>query len=379
MFRPPAILPPHRVAPMRAPQPASKLVKAESAAAAAEELGKLAKDAVRDSDLVREALRISESRYRRLFETALDGILLLNAETAQIEDVNPYLIGMLGYTREEFLGRKLWEVGPFADIGQSKEMFAEIQASGRVRYEDLPLKSKSGIRIDVEFVSNLYDCEGVKVVQCNIRDISERKVAEGVSLRYLGQLKVALMNTVQVATIISEMRDPYTAGHERRVAALSAAIGTQMLLSDVQVEGLRVAGYLHDIGKISIPTEILAKPGRLSPLELAMVRSHAQASFDVLNTMEWPWPVAQVALQHHERLDGSGYPQGLHGDEILLESRITAVADVVEAMSSHRPYRAALGIEAALAEIERGSGTLYDAKAVAACLQIFREKRFQLG
>jgi PAS domain S-box-containing protein len=140
--------------------------------------GELAREAVRISDLARAALRISESRHRRLFETARDGILLLNAETAQIEDVNAYLIDMLGYAHEEFLGKKLWEVGPFADIAQSKEMFAELQAEGYVRYEDLPLKTKSGDRVEVEFVSNSYDCEGIRVIQCNIRNISDRKDAE---------------------------------------------------------------------------------------------------------------------------------------------------------------------------------------------------------
>jgi PAS domain S-box-containing protein len=346
--------------------------------AAAHALDELARQAVRVSDLARAALRVSESRYRRLFETALDGILLLNAETAQIEDVNPFLIRMLGYSHEEFLGKKLWEVGPFADIAESKEMFAQLQQTGYVRYEDLPLKTKAGVKIAVEFVSNAYDCEGVKVIQCNIRDISERKLAEGVSLRYLEDLKVAMMNTVEVATIISELRDPYTTGHERRVAGIASAIGAELGFDERRQEGLKIAGYLHDIGKVSIPSEILCKPGPLSKLEFELVQGHAQASHDVLNTMQWPWPVAQAALQHHERIDGSGYPQHLKGDEILLEAKILAVADVVEAMSSHRPYRGALGIEAALAEIELGSGTVYDADVAGACLRLFRLKNFPL-
>ena len=347
-----------------------------TSAAAADALRELAREALRISDLAQAALRTSESRYRRMFETALDGILLLNAETAQIEDVNPFLINMLGYSHEEFLGKKLWELGAFTDIAQSKEMFTVLQDKGHVRYEDLPLKKKSGGVVEVEFVSNAYDCDGVRVIQCNIRDISERKAAEGVSLRYLEQLKIALMNTVQVATIISEIRDPYTAGHQKRGAAIAAAIGVELGLSEVQVEGLRVAGSLHDIGNLSIPTEILSKPGRLSTAEMGLVMGHAQIGFDVLNTMEWPWPVAQVALQHHERMDGSGYPNKLMGKDILLESRIMAVADVVEAMSSHRPYRAALGIKAALAEIENGRDKIYDTAAANACLRLFREQNF---
>jgi HD-GYP domain-containing protein (c-di-GMP phosphodiesterase class II) len=186
------------------------------------------------------------------------------------------------------------------------------------------------------------------------------------------------MSTVQVVTTLGEMRDPYTAGHQRRVAEIAVAIGAELGFDARRQEGLRVAGYLHDVGKIRIPSEILSKPGKLSPAEFQLVQGHAQASYDVLKDVEFPWPVAEVALQHHERIDGNGYPQGLKGEAILLEARIMAVADVVEAMSSHRPYRAGLGIEAALAEIERGRGSAYDADTADACLRLFRERHNQL-
>ena len=143
-------------------------------------------------------------------------------------------------------------------------------------------------------------------------------------------------------------------------------------------QGLRVAGLLYDVGKITIPSDILSKPGKLSSIEYRLIQGHAQSSYEILKNVQFPWPVAEVALQHHERMDGSGYPQGLTGDAILFEARIMAVADVVEAMSSHRPYRPALGIEMALAEIERGRATLYDAAVVDACLRLFREGRYQL-
>ena len=174
------------------------------------------------------------------------------------------------------------------------------------------------------------------------------------------------------------MRDPYSAGHERRVADIAVAIGAELGYDARRQEGLRVAGYLHDVGKITIPAEILSKPGKLTSIEYRLIKGHAQAGYDVLNAVEFPWPVAQVALQHHERMDGSGYPQGLRGEAILFEARVMAVADVVEAMSSHRPYRPGLGIEAALAEIERGRGTVYDADVADACLRLFREKQFLL-
>ncbi|MFH1043785.1 MAG: HD-GYP domain-containing protein, partial [Pseudomonadota bacterium] len=212
-----------------------------------------------------------------------------------------------------------------------------------------------------------------------IEDISEKKRAEEQIQRYIEQLRTAFMSTVEVATTLSEMRDPYTAGHERRVAGIAVAIGAELGFDEQRIEGLRVAGFLHDVGKITIPAEILSKPGRLSALEFQLIQGHTQAGYDVLKVVKFPWPVAEVALQHHERIDGSGYPQGLKGDAILLEARIMAVADVIEAMSSHRPYREALGIDAALAEIERGGGSAYDPVVADACLKLFREKRYEIS
>jgi putative nucleotidyltransferase with HDIG domain len=170
-----------------------------------------------------------------------------------------------------------------------------------------------------------------------------------------------------------EVRDPYTAGHQRRVSELGAAIALRMGLGDERAEGVRVAGMLHDVGKITIPAEILSKPGRLTTMEFQLIKGHSQAGFDILETIHFPWRVADIAQQHHERQDGSGYPEGLSGDQILPEARILAVADVVEAMASHRPYRAALGIEVALDEVSSGAGTRYEAAAVEACERVFEE------
>jgi putative nucleotidyltransferase with HDIG domain len=186
------------------------------------------------------------------------------------------------------------------------------------------------------------------------------------------------MNTVEVAMNLSEMRDPYTSGHERRVAEIAVAISAELGFDANRQQGMRVAGYLHDIGKITIPAEILSKPGKLSDIEYSLIKGHAQASYNVLKNVDFPWPVAQVALQHHERIDGTGYPQGLKGEGIIIEARILAVADVVEAMSSHRPYRPGLGLEAALSEIIRGRGTIYDATVVDACVALFKDKNFAL-
>jgi putative nucleotidyltransferase with HDIG domain len=192
-------------------------------------------------------------------------------------------------------------------------------------------------------------------------------------------LRAGLEDTVLAIAATAEMRDPYTAGHERRVADLAAAIAREMGLAERAIEGLRFGAMIHDLGKMKIPAEILVKPSRLSPIEYELIKGHAIAGFDILKDISFPWPVAQMVRQHHERLDGSGYPDGLKDGAILAEARILAVADVVEAMSSHRPYRPGLGIEKALDEIVRGRDAQYDARAVDACLRLFREKAYTLA
>jgi putative nucleotidyltransferase with HDIG domain len=213
-------------------------------------------------------------------------------------------------------------------------------------------------------------------MQCNIRDISDRRGAERLALQYQGEVLQSLHQIVAALVSLNEARDPYTAGHELRVSALASAIATDMQLSPQQVEGIRISGLVHDIGKFTIPAEILTKPTRLSPEELALVRTHAEAGYEALRPIAFPWPVAEAVRQHHERLDGSGYPQGLKGDQISLEARILAVADTVEAMATNRPYRHALGIEAALAIVEAEQGLHYDPEPVAACLKLFRQQGY---
>jgi PAS domain S-box-containing protein len=521
------------------------------------EINSLAINAVADNPAeatpINNALKVSETRYRRIFEAAQDGILLLNAETAQIEDVNPFLITLLGYSHEEFMGKKLWEIGAFKDTALSKEMFDDLQTARYIRYDNLPLKTKDGQFISVEFVSNVYDCNGIDVIQCNIRDNTKRHLAEialrateralqmlsesnvallssmteisllneycriavdaggykmawigladqgadkrvevvaqhghnegylelsqivwsdtkhgngptgrairsgqiqlvenvytdatmlpwrtealkrgyrsiialpfrlpdgdmacltiyGVmcdvwsaperkllqeiandlafgikalrteiaKVQYQSSLRNSLEQTIQVIADTIEERDPYTAGHQRRVAGICSQIALELGLSNERIEGLHLAATIHDLGKIGIPSEILAKPRRLNAIEFNLIKEHPIIGFNILKDVSFPWPIAQIIQQHHELIDGSGYPLGLKGDELLLESKILTVADIVEAMASHRPYRAALGIEAALSEITAHRGITLDAEVVDACLRIFREQGYKI-
>ena len=208
--------------------------------------------------------------------------------------------------------------------------------------------------------------------------LKERERVEDQLKSSLSQQRKANDSVVKAMAMAVEVRDPYTAGHQRRVADIAAEIARIMGLDEDRIQGLRMAGYIHDLGKISIPAEILTKPSKLTDLEFGIIKTHAQVGYDILKSIEFPWPVAQMILQHHERMNGSGYPQGLADDEILLEARILAVADVVESMASHRPYRAALGIDIALEEITKNRGKLYDDDTVTACVQLFKEEKYAI-
>jgi len=193
------------------------------------------------------------------------------------------------------------------------------------------------------------------------------------------KMRIALSATINAMAVTVETRDPYTADHQRRVAALANAIATEMKLPSDQIDGIRMASIIHDIGKISIPSEILSKPTQLTALEYRLIKTHSSSGYSILKDIEFPLPFARIVLEHHERINGSGYPSGLKENQILLESKIVAVADVVEAISSHRPYRAAKGTDTALDEISKNKDILYDADVVDACLRLFREKHYALA
>jgi HD-GYP domain-containing protein (c-di-GMP phosphodiesterase class II) len=242
------------------------------------------------------------------------------------------------------------------------------------------VQSKDGPVRWVELNSHMrFDEKGTYLQEEGvIRDITKRKLAEEQLRQTLDSLRKAFGTTIHVLVSAVETRDPYTAGHQVRSADLARAIATEMGFTKERIDGIRMAGSIHDIGKLSIPAEILSKPTKLTKIEFSLIKEHSQRGYEMLKDVESPWPLAEMIYQHHERMDGSGYPRNLKGDEIIIEARIMAVADVVEAMASHRPYRPGLGIDSALAEIEKNKGTLYDNNIADACLRLFREKGFQL-
>ena len=233
------------------------------------------------------------------------------------------------------------------------------------------------IRNDLEGRIEQRTTDLIKLNEQLKQDIVRRESAEAEVQSTLDKLRSAMGGIVQAMALTVERRDPYTAGHQRRVSDLARGVAAEMALSAHQIDGIRMAGLIHDLGKICVPVEILSKPGQLSEIEHTLIKDHPQVGYEILKEIEFPWPVAQIVLQHHERIDGSGYPAGLCGEDILVEARTLSVADVVEAMASHRPYRPTLGRDMALEEISQNRGVLYDPDVVDACMKLLLEKDFQ--
>ncbi|MBI2509390.1 MAG: PAS domain S-box protein [Betaproteobacteria bacterium] len=325
-----------------------------------------------------EAQREAAEQLNSFVEQSIAGIYIV--QDGKFTYVNPRLAEIFGYASPgEIVGKSPFDLTAPKDRAAVAENIRR-RLAGEVKsisYSFTGLR-KDGIEFDAGVHGSFAIYQGRPAIMGLLQDITERKHAEDQIRRYIERLEQAMRGTIGVVTAIGEARDPYTQGHERRVGEIAASIAAEMGLDPNRVEGIRIAGYLHDVGKIGVPAEILSKPGKLTKAEFELVKDHAQRSYEILKGVDFPWPIAQVAWQHHERLDGSGYPRGLKGGEIILEARVLSVADVLEAMSSHRPYRPGLGIEAALAEIEKNRGKLYDPQVVDSCLRLFREKGYTL-
>ena len=329
---------------------------------------------ITERNKTQDALTKSEERFALAMQAANDGVWDWNMETNDVVFSTRWK-SMLGYAENELENRyETWErlVHP-KDIERAKRTISAYLEGKRSKYEvEFRMRHKDGHWVDILARGNAVRSQEsgnyIRFVGTHV-DLSMQKQAE-VAIRS------ALLGTISAVSKIVEARDPYTGGHEDRVSHLSRAIALEMGLNSDQIEGVTIGAAIHDIGKVQVPAEILSKPGQLSDAEYMVVQAHAETGHNILKGIEFPWPVANVAHQHHERLDGSGYPQGLRGDEICLEARVVAVADVVEAMASHRPYRPALGIEVALEEIKAHRGTKYDENVVDACLTVIIDQDF---
>ncbi len=337
-----------------------------------------------------QALEESEDRFRQLFDAAPDGIVVHDGTAVRF--VNPAALKYFGLP--EGLDISGFKVDDFIhpdSLQTVHERLARLAAGAPTMPPlEVHLKRADGSMWEAEVSSTLVALDGERLVQTTFRDLAERRRTELELARYrtelerlvdertrsLHRVKAELESITAVIARTVELRDPYTAGHQRRVAELSVALAVELGMTDDDVDTIRVAAAMHDIGKVSVPAEILSKPGRFSAIEFELVKTHAQAGFEILSSAELGRPVAEIVHQHHERLDGTGYPRGIAGDQLLPGARVLMVADVVEAMSSHRPYRPAIGQCAALEEISAGRGVRYDPTVVDACLALM-ERGFE--
>jgi PAS domain S-box-containing protein/putative nucleotidyltransferase with HDIG domain len=318
-------------------------------------------------------LREREEWLSTVLKSIGDGIIATDQD-GLITFMNPLAEKMTGWTQDEAHNKSLPDV--FCMEGPSSGKVSRPE-KGRGAGENMLLSRKGG-QVPVEQTSTPI-IDRKKAPRGNVlvfRDIARRKMAERELNESYDRLSRALEGIIRAMSVTIEMRDPYTAGHQRRVSKLACAIARKSGLPETQIEGIRMAGEIHDIGKIYVPAEILSKPSKLTDIEFTIIKTHSQVGYDILKNIEFPWPIADIVVQHHERLDGSGYPARLKGDAILPEANIIIVADVVEAMSSHRPYRPSHGIDKAITEITQNKGVLYDAKIVDHCVQLLKEKDF---
>ena len=330
---------------------------------------------ITERKLTEEALRKSEEKHRFLVDNANDAIFI--AQDGLIKFPNPKTLAILGYSEDELARIPYMDLvhqddrSILSEVRQKRDGGKEVTTTYSIR-----VRNRGGEEIWAQISSVPIAWEDRPATLNFVRDITIQKKAEEELRNSVDKLRKITGATIQAMAQTVEVRDPYTAGHQKRVADLARAIATRMGLSSDRVDGIRMAGAIHDIGKISVPAEILSKPGLLTPLEFSLIKTHSQIGYDILKDIEFPWDIATMVLQHHERLDGSGYPQGVTGERILLEARILTVADVVEAMASHRPYRPSLGLDKALEEIGDKKGRFYDPNVVDACFRLFSENKF---
>ena len=320
---------------------------------------------------------ISSQWLRTLVDSALDGVITMD-DNRRIIAFNPAAEKIFGYSREQAIGHRLSSmIVPVSSRSSKEGKLAEFLADGRKaiigRRVETNGKRTDGSLFPVEMEILSVDPEKARVFIAYIRDITEQKAAIQAQRQYAVNIKKTLVQTILAISRMVETRDPYTAGHQRRVAHLAAVMARSLKLTEQQVEGVFLGALIHDIGKIAIPSEILARPGKLLDEDVNYLQIHCRKGYDILKPVDFPWPVAEIALQHHEHLDGSGYPQGMKGNEILTEAAIVCVADVVESLTAHRPYRPAFTMNQALSEISRRAGKWYDRRIVAVCIELFEK------
>ena len=339
----------------------------------------LENDSTRISDEAVDKVSKCEAKYQAILDT-VDAHLTLIDRDFTVVWANHNARNLFG---DSIVGRHCHEVcqGNNNPCGATKCIVRDAFRSGTVQKHEAEMIDHQGKKRyfngAAHVVSRNANGEATSVVKV-YNDITDQKKTEQELKRSMIQLRKNLAGTIQAMAMTVETRDPYTAGHQRRTSDIARNIAQQMKLSKQEIDGIRMAGVIHDLGKISVPAEILSKPGKIGKTEFALIQEHPQTGYDILKGIDFQWPVAEIVRQHHERMDGSGYPFGLKSDLIRIEAKVIGVADVIEAMSSHRPYRPSLGANKAFQEIMKNSGTLYDKDVVNATVNLFSKKEFSV-
>jgi putative nucleotidyltransferase with HDIG domain/PAS domain S-box-containing protein len=325
---------------------------------------------ISDQVYSRKALKTTQQNYRNLSETIPVGVFRSEVrENALILSMNPAFRRMFGFEGEYARDVRLADL--LCSDTEEKRLLELLGENGRVDAREIPMKKTDGQTFWASLTMSTLTAASVVIAEGVVNDITGRMNA-------FRQLEKTIDGTVMAMSRLVDMKDPYTSGHQKRVAHLACAIARELGMKPEMTDGLRLAGMLHDVGKMAVPTEILTKPGAITRSEMLLLREHAENGYDILKSIDFPWPVADIVLQHHERIDGSGYPLGIRGHQMLTEAKVLAVADVVEAMATMRPYRASLGLHEALQTITAGSGIHFDRQAAEACVRLFIERGYNL-
>lgn len=331
-----------------------------------------------DTNIISNFPQIPSKAYETVFRTAQDGILILEYPRGKIIDVNDYFVRLTGYERESIIQKELWELDFLCDQEKSITACNSLLATSYIRYVNISLRHVTGRLVPVEFVSNIYSIDNTLQIQCNLRDISGRVLAHEALLNAQRQVVEMLLGAITVIGRVVEARDPYTAGHQTRVAKLAVAIADHLKLSSDEMICLRVAALTHDLGKTMISRRLLNKRLPLNRSDWKVIKTHPGIGAALLQPLSGRFQISRVVGEHHEREDGSGYPCGLNANAISSLSKILAVADVVDAMTTSRPYRPAFGMDIALDVITRQAGILFSKEVVQVCRQVIINENFAL-
>lgn len=318
----------------------------------------------------------SKIQYQKLLNSIVDGIIILSYPSGEIKDINESALRYIGYQKNQLIGKIFWELNLINDQSCALEIYANLLRQGVHSQKNIEMNSFDDHKIFLDFKSEVFKLNHNSIIQINLHSNQELDALSNELNEVRDLSSTAINDVIDALVTMTKFKDSYTSKHQINVSKLAVALAQEINLTQSQIDSIRASSLVHDIGKIAIPAEILTKSSALNAYEMALIKSHVVIGYDILKGIKFPWQLAKIVLQHHEKNDGTGYPNNLHESEICIESKILAVADTVEAMAHFRPYRQALGIEAALHQIDIDKETKFDLNITDACINLFNSKKF---